>query len=266
MTKQKVIDRAKELLGEGKIRGFIALRERNGHVQPHVFTTVEELTALNLGDRKHPGDARYPLNKLLVELSRLYPEDTFAVLVRGCDERGIVELVKWHQVNPERLVTVGIPCAQELAAACACSKPYPDQCVDGEKAQPASRSPLLEGVEGKPLEERFQFWMEHFARCVKCYGCRNICPMCFCQECSLEEAELIQKGVLPTENPIFHLTRAVHMIGRCIDCGLCEEACPADIPIRALYKKVAEIVAAETGYRPGENPDEKCPYNVYGVS
>jgi len=52
MTREKVIDRAKELLGEGKIKGFIALRERNGHVQPHIFTTVEELTALNLGDKQ----------------------------------------------------------------------------------------------------------------------------------------------------------------------------------------------------------------------
>jgi len=99
---------------------------------------------------------------------------------------------------------------------------------------------------------------------VKCYGCRNVCPMCFCNECSLEEDELVETGVLPTENPIFHLTRAVHMIGRCIDCGLCEETCPADIPLRTLYKKVAEIVAEQTGFRPGVDPEEKCPFNIYG--
>ena len=106
--------------------------------------------------------------------------------------------------------------------------------------------------------------MNHFDRCVKCYGCRNVCPMCFCNECSMEEPQLIKRGTLPTENPIFHLTRAIHMIGICIDCGLCEEACPADIPLRTLYKKVADIVAADTGYRPGENSEEKCPFNIYG--
>jgi Na+-translocating ferredoxin:NAD+ oxidoreductase RnfC subunit len=121
-------------------------------------------------------------------------------------------------------------------------------------------------IETLSAQDRFQYWMSQFDKCVKCYGCRNICPMCFCNECSLEESELIQKAVLPTENPIFHLTRAVHMVGRCIDCGLCEEACPADIPLRTLYKKVAELIADETGYRPGEDADEKCPFNVYGVA
>ena len=71
-----------------------------------------------------------------------------------------------------------------------------------------------------------------------------------------------KKGVLPPEAPIFHLVRAIHMIGRCVDCGLCEEACPADIPLRTLYKKVAEIVKTETGYQVGESLTVKCPYNV----
>jgi formate dehydrogenase subunit beta len=121
-------------------------------------------------------------------------------------------------------------------------------------------------VEAMPIAERFRYWMEHFERCVKCYGCRNVCPMCFCKECSLEDPDLIQTGMLPTENPIFHLTRAVHMAGRCIDCGLCEQACPADIPLRALYKKVADILAADTNYRPGYQPDEKSPLNLLGSS
>ncbi|EFK96527.1 protein containing 4Fe-4S binding domain, partial [sediment metagenome] len=60
--------------------------------------------------------------------------------------------------------------------------------------------------------------------------------------------------------------RAVHMAGRCIDCGLCEQACPADIPLRALYKKVADILATETGYRPGFQPDQKSPLNIIETS
>ena len=70
-------------------------------------------------------------------------------------------------------------------------------------------------------------------------------------------------GKIPPENPIFHLTRAVHMAGRCIDCGLCEEACPADIPLRTLYKKVANIIADHYSYRPGYD-EEKSPLNILG--
>jgi formate hydrogenlyase subunit 6/NADH:ubiquinone oxidoreductase subunit I len=56
------------------------------------------------------------------------------------------------------------------------------------------------------------------------------------------------------------------MAGRCIDCGLCEEACPADIPLRMLYKKVADLLAADTHYRPGYEPEEKSPLNLLGTS
>jgi len=73
--------------------------------------------------------------------------------------------------------------------------------------------------------------------------------MCFCKECALEDDNLVTTGAIPPEIPVFHLTRAIHMVGRCIDCGLCNEACPADIPLRTLYKKVADIIDDQFQYR-----------------
>ncbi len=63
--------------------------------------------------------------------------------------------------------------------------------------------------------------------------------------------------------PIFHLVRAVHMAGRCIDCGLCEDACPMDIPLRLLYRKVNEIVLDVFDYDTGTNPDQS-PFSILG--
>jgi len=114
------------------------------------------------------------------------------------------------------------------------------------------------------LEERFSYWFKEFDRCIKCYGCRDICPMCFCKTCTLEESDLINTGDVPPENPMFHLTRAVHMAGRCIDCGLCNEACPVGIPLRTLYKKVADIIDQEFDYRTGFTEDAKSPLNILG--
>ena len=88
--------------------------------------------------------------------------------------------------------------------------------------------------------------------------------MCFCNECSLEADELIRRGDIPPEIPTFHLTRAVHMAGRCIDCGLCSEACPADIPLRTLYKKVADIIDEQFNYRTGYTVGQKSPLNLLG--
>jgi formate dehydrogenase subunit beta len=230
---EKVRARVKELLDSGRIMGFLGLRKANGHIGPHLFRESGELDGLVVGDRERPGDARYPLNKQLVTLARCYPQETFGVLVRGCDERGLKTLVTWNQLDPEKVVAVGIACPPELAAACECLKPYPDDFVEGEKVE-GSTVVSVATVDAMDLSSRLAHWLAEFSKCVKCYGCRDICPMCFCKECSLEREDLIHTGDLPPENPIFHLTRAVHMAGRCIDCGLCNEACPADIPLNIL--------------------------------
>lgn len=251
------------LLTEGQIQGFLGLSEQEGQVAPFLFTRPEELATLSLGDLKKAGDVRYPLNKLLIHLARQHPEQTWGVLIRGCDERGLVELFKWKQLNPARVVPVGLACPSDLARSCECPKPFPDRYLAGEKGEPHKNESVSE-VLSLSVQGRFQHWLKEFSRCIKCYGCRDICPMCFCKECTLEEESLIQTGNVPPENPVFHLVRAVHMAGRCIDCGLCNEVCPADIPLRTLYKRVADILEEQTGYRPGYSPEEKSPLNILG--
>ena len=260
---EDVKEKVKELLKSGKIKGFLGLYSENGHIGPHLFRDEDELDGLVLGDLKRPGDSRYPLNKQLITLARHYPDEAFGVLVRGCDERGLKTLFTWNQLTPEKVFAVGITCPQELSDACECLQPYPDEYVGDEKAE---GSPLISvsQIDELDLKERFDIWMKEFTKCVKCYGCRDICPMCFCKECSLESDELIHTGEIPPEMPVFHLTRAVHMAGRCIDCGLCNEACPSDIPLRTLYKKVADIIDQEFQFRTGFTTDEKSPLNILG--
>ena len=59
------------------------------------------------------------------------------------------------------------------------------------------------------------------------------------------------------------MVRAVHMAGRCIDCGLCEAACPMDIPLRLLYGKVSQIVKDVFDYDTGSSALES-PFNILG--
>jgi len=258
---EAIKDKVKELLDSGEIKGFLGLALKNGHIAPHLFQTAEELDMLELGDKNKPGDARYPLTKYLTNIHKAYPEDTFGILVRGCDDRALTTLYTWNQLRPDRVVTVGIACPQELADACECATPYPAEITAGEPAE-GRESTSVNEVENLVLTDRFSYWMDEFVKCVKCYGCSNVCPMCFCNDCSLKCDELVKNGQLPPEIPVFHHTRAMHMVGRCIDCGLCEEACVSNIPLRTLYKKVNSILDQQFDFQTGTRRGQRSPLNM----
>jgi len=253
--------KVRKLLEDGKVAGYLGYKQVEGHPLPHLFTPerLDELDQAIVA----PGNARYPLDKLLQVLAANYPEAAFAIQVRGCDERGLNELYKWGQLDPEKVVLVGIACPQEQADYCECPGPWTSVIDYGEKCEPVTTSQRVSRVEALPLEESFQEWLGHFARCVKCYGCRDVCPMCFCKECSLEHPELMSTGKVPPDT-IFQLVRAIHMAGRCIDCGLCEEACPADIPLRVLYKKGNALVKEFFDYDTGSLATALSPWKALG--
>ena len=253
--------KVRKLLEDGEVAGYLGYKLENGHPLPHLFMPerLEELDQAIVA----PGNARYPLDKLLQVLVASYPEASFAIQVRGCDERGLNELYKWGQLDPDKVVLVGIACPQEQADYCECAGPWASVIDYGEKCEPVTVSQRVSRVEALPLEESFQEWLDHFARCVKCYGCRDVCPMCFCKECSLEHPELMSTGKVPPDT-IFQLVRAIHMAGRCIDCGLCEEACPADIPLRVLYKKGNALVKEFFDYDTGSLVTGLSPWKALG--
>lgn len=244
----------------GEVDAFLCLKEEEGTILPALITDASS-PDIELAE---VGGSRYPLGKILIDLQREYPDTRFAVVVRGCDERALVELSKLEQIDLERLVMVGVACTEEEARACGCPRPYPSEVALGERVEAAPDREVIAEVESLPDAERLRWWKEQFSRCIKCYGCRNVCPMCFCVDCALENPHLVEPGVIPPEFPSFHVIRALDMAGRCIDCGLCEEACPAGIPLRGLYRKMQEIMEDRLGYRAGENADEKSPLSFLG--
>jgi len=83
-----------------------------------------------------------------------------------------------------------------------------------------------------------EFWHKELAKCMKCYGCRDVCPVCICDECELEDAQWITPGKIPPDAPLFHLIRAYHVADSCINCGECEATCPVGIPLRTIQQLV----------------------------
>ncbi len=257
---ENLMKNIKDMLESGEIAGFLGLIEEEGHPIPFLFTkdSLDKLDALTVPD------IRYPMTDILLKIVRKYPEDTIGVMVRGCDDRALIELAKNQKILSDLIRPIGVACTKEMAEYCRCSQPYPREIHYGEKVEGVKDRSDLEKVESMDLSDRLDYWMGQFSKCIKCYGCRNICSMCFCDQCTLEDDTLILTGQAPPEIPIFHLIRAFHMAGRCIDCGLCEEACPAHIPLRSLYRKVREDMADYLGYVTGMDETERDPLEFLG--
>ncbi|HYB59613.1 MAG TPA: Coenzyme F420 hydrogenase/dehydrogenase, beta subunit C-terminal domain [Candidatus Acidoferrales bacterium] len=86
-------------------------------------------------------------------------------------------------------------------------------------------------------EEREEFWLEQFAKCIKCGGCWKACPVCMCDDCKLESCEprWVESGI--SSSPELQYARAAHMNADCVDCGQCEDACPVDIPLSLFFRQ-----------------------------
>ncbi len=115
-----------------------------------------------------------------------------------------------------------------------------------------------------------------FETCINCHNCMKNCPICYCRECLFESTVLdmpadryvskaTSKGVVktPTDTMLFHITRFNHMILSCVECGMCEQACPVGIPLMDIIIPIAENAQKEFEYLPGRDPKEPLPMVVY---
>jgi len=116
---------------------------------------------------------------------------------------------------------------------------------------------LVKEFEEKSLAEKWEYWEKQFERCIRCYACRNVCPMCYCKECIADQLspQWIRRSVNLSENTIWNIMRAYHLAGRCIGCGECERACPMDIPLTKLNKKLEKDIKEMFKYIAGMDTD-----------
>lgn len=123
----------------------------------------------------------------------------------------------------------------------------------------------LDALQAMSREERWAFWKEAFETCIRCYACRQACPLCYCTTCAAtaNQPQWIPVAQHPLGNTEWHLMRAMHLAGRCVTCGQCGAACPLGLPVHLLAFHLAETVQHEYGTVSGLTLDESSPMSVY---
>lgn len=111
----------------------------------------------------------------------------------------------------------------------------------------------LAKIDQMPREERWAFWYGELSRCIKCYACRAACPLCYCDRCitDVNQPQWIPVAATRLGNLEWNVVRAMHLAGRCINCGSCAEACPEGIRIDLLNQVLAQEASTHFGAEPG---------------
>jgi ferredoxin len=125
--------------------------------------------------------------------------------------------------------------------------------------------PDVKKIEAMDPDTKWRHFQELTQNCIRCYACRNACPLCYCPTCFVDESgpQWVGKGQDTTDVNTFHFLRAFHCGGRCTDCGACVEACPMDINVREFTRKLNKDSFELFGWEAGLDSNKRPPLDVY---
>jgi formate dehydrogenase (coenzyme F420) beta subunit len=125
----------------------------------------------------------------------------------------------------------------------------------------------IEDIENMPADDKWQHFDDMLSSCIRCYACRNACPLCYCPTCFVDESmpQWVGKSQNEADIKAFHILRAFHCAGRCTDCGACERACPMGIKVRQFTRKLNKDCVELYGWEAGLSIDKRPTLDTYKV-
>jgi len=277
---------ANRLLEHGTVDVVIGYTSgENGLQIPYFARTPEDVSKIEWGNNAKQNLAAYLLHR----------EERVGIVAKPCDSRAIVQLIAEGQLNRDRIFIIGVDCGGMIdesghprpgCAECRvhvpplfdvhvanenitqCDASISSEHISQDNA-PSSDKLKSQDCAADAISEDNNFSLERFRneidKCILCYACRQTCYGCYCQTCFVERGApnwlpaKIESGAKMT----FHLGRAMHLAGRCVECGGCEAACASDVNLRYIIKEIMGFVEDTYGYQAGMDLEVTPPLVAY---
>ncbi|MBC8199316.1 MAG: 4Fe-4S dicluster domain-containing protein [Desulfobacteraceae bacterium] len=196
---------------------------------------------------------RHKITSMFAKEIKEVVEEENRIIVRGDDYEKIFKKAEVLQENCAICIHRNPVIYDELAADLV------------EEQKDVDRYEDVRRIEAMPAEKKGNYFDNLLSACIRCYACRNACPLCYCLTCFVDESrpQWVGKSINPTDIRTFHFLRAYHCAGRCTDCGACERACPMGIKVREFTKKLEKDCFELYGWEAGMSLDERPPLDTY---
>ena len=259
----------KDLLDGGEVELIIGYGKSSleDKATPVFITKAEEVQKL-IFDRT--------CNLMLAKYLLMCKYKKTGIIAKPCDTRAIVGYIVEKQLKRENLKIIGVSCegmdGNRACSECRMRNPVLFDYKAGEDID-VSRLNIKEShikkIEKMTPEERWNYITKEFvSKCIKCYACRQACYLCYCNKCFVDKNQPTwsRKGIQTEDIMTYHIIRAMHTAGRCINCGMCESACPMDIDVRLLSSKLYNDSKEMFGYEAGMDINEKPVITDYNIN
>jgi ferredoxin len=243
-------NRAKELLESNTVQLIIGYEQGNGNKTRAVFIEKPDHVSKLIFDSRCIQNLAVYLTKAEVK-----KKGKPAIVAPVPVLRSIIQLAAENQLTNSSLVVLGITPDSKLIEFKKLEEI--ENFLEQFKIEIEARDKeILEKLDQMTPEERWKFWIDELSPCFKCYACRAACPLCYCTRCTVDDNQPQWVPVASHQlgNLEWHIMRAMHLAGRCTDCGACADACPIAIPLNLLTKKMMEDMK---GYFGGYKPSLK---------
>jgi len=211
---------------------------------------LRELEEKGYGRRENCRYCETPIPRMAdLAVGKWGVEDKKASFIEICSEKG-ANLVKTAVDNG--IIKIEKPSSEII-------EERERKCRESVEDAKYWQNKILKPLEDLSFEDRLRYWFSHFNRCVKCFGCRDSCPICYCVECILEaRRNLVKAGEIPPEK-LFPAVRITHVVDSCVGCGQCQDACQMEIPLIKLLYIIKNELKPIFKYEAGLNIEEKPP-------